>query len=478
MHLIRAAFAAMSGSLLCCCAATAEDRFIEMPADQLDDKIRGGLLGQLFGNLNGIPHEFKYIDEPGQVETYTPGLPEGAWSDDDTDVEWIYLTEMERSGRILTPPARIAELWKKHINRYIWCANAYARGLMDLGIEPPLTGRVTLNPWSEFNISGQFVCESFALIAPAMPQTAAKIGLHYTHVTIDGEPAQATQLFTAMIATAFIERDVQKILDAGLAAVDPGCEIRKVVSDVRQWQRENGRDWRATRRQIRDKYTRHGGQTRDRNGHELNTAGTIGALVHGGGDFAETLRLAFNFGWDADNTAATAGTILGVVHGRKWMDAQGWRVKDLYVNKTRDHMPPEETITRWKERLVKLARQVIAENGGSAASADARVVRIRMQRPVNVEPLVSPAQRMADVRREWAIRIRQDLDGSPAEQARAAYLALCLSETPALRSEQPDAWRQAIKALGEHKMLLANVAGLPEPVGASLKAVFESEGLR
>ena len=46
-----------------------------------------------------------------------------------------------------------------------------------------------LNPWAEFNISGQFICETFGLMAPAMPQTAARIGRNYTGITVDGEPA-------------------------------------------------------------------------------------------------------------------------------------------------------------------------------------------------------------------------------------------------------------------------------------------------
>src|SRR5690606_37699778 len=83
-------------------------------------------------------------------------------------------------------------------NRRIWCANRYARHLMDLDLMPPLTGNVLLNPWADFNISGQFLSETFGLLAPAMPQTAARIGLHYTQVAIDGEPAQTTQMFTAM----------------------------------------------------------------------------------------------------------------------------------------------------------------------------------------------------------------------------------------------------------------------------------------
>ena len=142
-----------------------------MPADVLRDKIRGGLLGQILGNLNGLPHEMKYIDEPGNVTEYTPALPEGAWTDDDTDFEWVYIKVMQDENCLLLPPERISRLWRERINKRIWCSNQYARQLMDLGIDPPLTGTAALNPWADFNISGQFLCETFGLIAPAMPQS-------------------------------------------------------------------------------------------------------------------------------------------------------------------------------------------------------------------------------------------------------------------------------------------------------------------
>jgi hypothetical protein len=189
----------------------------------------------------------KYIDEPGKVEQYTPSLSDGAWTDDDTDIEWVYIQEMQKSGELMLSPQRIGEVWREHINRRIWCANAYARQLMELGFEPPLTGLKTFNPWSDFNISGQFICESFGLIAPGMPQTAAKLGLNYTRVTIEGEPLQTTQLFTTMIATAFFENDLDKILDAGQAAIDPKSKISEIVAQVRQWHREHPQDWKKTR---------------------------------------------------------------------------------------------------------------------------------------------------------------------------------------------------------------------------------------
>ena len=319
--------------------------WVQLPAEVLRDKIRGGLLGQMLGNLNGLEHEMKYINESGNVQKYVPGLPEGAQTDDDTDLEWVYIIAMQRHNAIMLSPDLIVRLWKEHINKRIWCANQYARQLMDIGFEPPLTGSIAFNPWADFNISGQFVCECFGLLAPCMPQTAARIGLNYTRVAIDAEPAQTTQLFTAMIATAFMTDDIDVILDAGLKAVDPNCAIREIVGDVRSWHRLHPADCRTTRRLVKEKYSRHNGEMRDRNGYELNTASTIAALLYGGAEFVKTLTTAFNFGWDADNNAATAGTIVGVIKGYRWITKQDWTIVDRYRNTTRDGMPTDETIT-------------------------------------------------------------------------------------------------------------------------------------
>jgi hypothetical protein len=167
-----------------------EKKMITLPAEVVVDKIRGGMLGQFIGNMNGMQYEFKFYEKPGEVATYIPALPKGAETDDDTDFEWVYIYNMQKMRTAFIPYQDINTLWTKSINRGIWCANRYARYLMDLGIKPPMTGNVVFNPWAEFNVSGQFLCETFGLVAPAMPQTAAKIGLHYTRVAIEQEPAQ------------------------------------------------------------------------------------------------------------------------------------------------------------------------------------------------------------------------------------------------------------------------------------------------
>ena len=67
--------------LLFTVAGIVEAATVDIPAQVIRDKIRGGLLGQILGNLNGLEHEGKYIAQPGKVTEYIPSLPEGAWTE-------------------------------------------------------------------------------------------------------------------------------------------------------------------------------------------------------------------------------------------------------------------------------------------------------------------------------------------------------------------------------------------------------------
>jgi ADP-ribosylglycohydrolase len=456
-------------------------RFVEISTEDIEDKIRGGLLAQLLGNLNGLPHENKYYEEPGNIRQYTPSLADGAWTDDDTDIEWVYISAMQQDLAVLLNPERITSLWKQHINDHIWCANLYARRLMDIGINPPLTGKLALNPWSGFNISGQFICESFGLITPGMPQTAARIGLNYTHVTIDAEPAQTTQLFTAMIATAFITNDIDAILDAGVASVDPESGILPIINDVRRWHKQYADDWRTTRRLIRDKYTLYESRTRNQNGYELCTAATVAALLYGQDDLVNTLIHAFNFGWDADNNAATAATIVGVIKGNRWIQQQGWKIKDIYRNTTRPSMPEDETITSFGDHIIEVAGRVIIENGGSKIRRDGKdFYRIFIQKPANVESLPDSNEQLAKLRTKLKPQIEAGfIDGATIrQQAKAAYLAISLDMVDEFRSKDADRWKQMIETLQEYPKLLDVLFNKsPGPAGDKLRTAAMAAGL-
>jgi len=470
-----------SFDLSSCGAAGVSGQFVELSGKMIEDKIRGGFVGQMLGNLNGLPHENRYYDEPGDVREYVPSIAEGARTDDDTDIEWVYVVAMQRNKTIMLPPEQITQLWKRHINGHIWCSNLYVRQLMDLGIEPPLTGNLALNPWANFNISGQFVCETFGLIAPGMPQSAARIGLHYTHVSIDGEPAQATQLFTAMIATAFVTDDIDGILDAGLASIDPESQLNSIVRDVRRWHGQYPDDWRTTRRLVRDKYTLHESRTRNQNGYELCTAATVAAVLYGQGDFVATLRHAFNFGWDADNNAATAGTIVGVIKGYDWMREQGWNIKDAYRNTTRPGMPDDETITSFCDRIIELAGRVIADNGGGKITRDGQdFYRIRIQAIANVERLPRLREQVTKLKSDLGSRIEADLAGgaSVRGQARAAYLAICLGMATTMSEKNPEKWAGGLSSLRQYPGLLDVLfTKSPGPAGDNLRSAAVAAGL-
>ncbi|MDR1556045.1 MAG: ADP-ribosylglycohydrolase family protein [Tannerellaceae bacterium] len=437
---------------------------IILPKEVVVDKIRGGLLGQILGNLNGLSHEMAHIAEPGNVMNYVPALPDGARTDDDTDFEWLYIYEMQKNRELLLDADYIRNIWIERINKGVWCSNRFTRYLMDFGFKPPYTGYTEFNPWADFNISGQFLCETFGLLAPAMPQTAAKTGLNYTTVAIGGEPAQTTQLFTTMISMAFIESDINKILDAGIASLDSKSKIVLIINDIKKWYAENPADWRKTRSLLKEKYTAENGRLRDRNGYELNTGSIIAALLYGGGDFAETLKLAFNFGWDADCNAATVGTIMGVKEGyRKMMTTNrklepSWLIVDRYKNTTRDNMPMDETITSFADRLVELFELVNENNGGSQKLKDKVLVyEITTEKPAPVM-LLAGADNKNILRERSGKQITDDLSSRErAVRAKAAFMAVCLEMDEQLSKTHAKSWKTACYDLSGYWKVINNI---------------------
>lgn len=120
-----------------------------LPVQEYEDKVHASLLGQLVGNLYGLGYEFKFIDEPGPETMpygYTEGVLQrvdemnGGFSDDDTDIEYMYLLQMERHG-IEPTYGQLAEAWKQHVRERVWVANRVALTLMHTGLYPPHTGR-------------------------------------------------------------------------------------------------------------------------------------------------------------------------------------------------------------------------------------------------------------------------------------------------------------------------------------------------
>jgi hypothetical protein len=85
----------------------------------------------MIGGLEGLPHEFKYNEEPRPSLPDFQFLPDGARTDDNNDFELTHLFFMDREKTLKLPYNRIVEIRKANMNTGIWVANKNARDLMD-----------------------------------------------------------------------------------------------------------------------------------------------------------------------------------------------------------------------------------------------------------------------------------------------------------------------------------------------------------
>jgi len=365
-----------------------EGSTIVISSEELLDHIYGGWVGMMIGGLEGLPHEFKYNAEPRASLPVFPLLPEGARTDDDNDFELTHLYFMDKENTLKLPYARIVEIWKTNMNTGIWVANKNSRDLMDKGLIPPATGYVENNNAASYNLSGQFCTESYGMIAPGMPKTAAGLGIYYAHISVSGEPIQAAQFWTSLISlNAISPGSIEDVIRKALNAVDPASAMTEVVQDAIKAYHDNKKDWKVARQIIYKKWL----EDRKWNGNSTPTNGgmVILALLYGNGDFYKTLQYAMALGLDADCNAATAGAVIGTNIGFKRIaSVPGFNMPDSFKNKTRPQLPQEMKISEQVDMIMRVCERVIMENGGKKITINGKPgFRIKLQKPQVIETL-------------------------------------------------------------------------------------------
>ena len=131
---------------------------------------------------------------------------------------------------------------------------AYLR--LKSGIAAPESGSIALNGKTVAEqIGAQIFIDGWAMVSPGNPEQAAYLAEQAGRVSHDGESVHAAKLLAAMEAQAFVEADVEKLLDVGLGFVPKDALIRRVVEDVRGWHAgDNSHDWERTRALIAERY--------------------------------------------------------------------------------------------------------------------------------------------------------------------------------------------------------------------------------
>ncbi|WP_163515300.1 ADP-ribosylglycohydrolase family protein [Gelidibacter japonicus] len=352
-------------------------KYKTITVNELRDKIAGAWIGQMIGNIYGLPHENKYIDAPGE-ENWPYGYMKnidklrqynGAFSDDDTDVEYMYLLTMEKYG-VEPTYEQMREAWMFHIRDRVWLANRATLGLMHYGYTPPFTGKKEINPhW--FQIDPQLINEIWAYTAPGMVDYAAQKSDWAARVTSDDWGTEPTIHYGAMYAAAFFEKDINKLIEIGLSALPNDGRYAQTVRDMIALHKKHPKWQDAWKEMAQKYYINEPNLTKTIWNANLNGACGILAMLYGEGDFQNTLDLSCAMGFDADNQAATLAGLLGVTSGFKslpkdlYLPIEGWTkaFNDTYINITR-HELPDASIDDLIDRTLAIAIKLIEEKGG------------------------------------------------------------------------------------------------------------------
>jgi hypothetical protein len=172
-------------------------------------------------------------------------------------------------------------------------------------------------------IGAQIFIDGWAMVSPGDPELAAELAGRAASVSHDGEAVHAARVIAAMEAAAFLEAEIDTLLDTAVALIPKDSVIFRLIDDVRGWHTDDP-DWRATRARIAALYGyhRYGGNCHVVPNHAL----IVNALLHGAGDFQRSLSIVNTSGWDTDCNSGNLGCLLGIRNGLAAIDAgPDWR---------------------------------------------------------------------------------------------------------------------------------------------------------
>ena len=188
---------------------------------------------------------------------------------------------------------------------------AYLR--LKQGYEAPLSGSVELNgKVVAEQIGAQIFIDGWALVAPGNPEFAADLAGRAGSVSHGGEALYGAQCLAAMEAQAFVESDINKLIDTGMSVIPNDSIIYTMINDIREWHAKEP-DWRVARELLAESYGYHiyGG-----NCHMIPNHGLmILSLLYGDNDFQRTLMIVNTCGWDTDCNSGNIGCLMGIKDG-------------------------------------------------------------------------------------------------------------------------------------------------------------------
>ncbi len=310
-----------------------------LPKDYTE-RVYAGVLGKIIGVYLGRPFEgWSYetiLRDLGEI-TYYVNEQRGApliVTDDDISGTFTFFRALADNGysRSLTP-AQIGQTWLNYLiekRTVLWWGGmgtstehtAYLR--LKHGIAAPFSGSIVTNgKVVAEQIGAQIFIDGWGMVAPGDPALAADLARRAASVSHDGEAIYGAQVVAAIEAVAFVDNNIQKLLDTALEYIPADSTIARMIGDIREWHGAE-KDWRKTREKIVKQYgyKKYGGGCHMVPNHAL----IIHALLYGNGDFSKSLMIVNTCGWDTDCNSGNIGCILGIRNGLSGIeDGPDWR---------------------------------------------------------------------------------------------------------------------------------------------------------
>ncbi|NLF38846.1 ADP-ribosylglycohydrolase family protein [bacterium] len=311
-------------------------------AAQYRDKIEGALIGRFAGCTLGAPVEFWPVDKMERlaaenkmafpptdywkyvydmkvkrygvspVEMYTRDKMDGVPVDDDVTYTLLGLLILEDSGPGFTVDD-VGKAWLKYLP-YACTAEDIALKNLKKGVPAELAGEKD-NPFCEW-IGADIRSDPWGYLAPGWPERAAEMAWRDAYISHRRQGIYGEMFFSAAIAAAFVVDDPVEALKIGLTEIPRECALAKAV----RWALriapgiKNYKDARA----AMDEHFKGMAGVHTNN----NACLTIWGITIGGTDFTRVISEVVAMGMDNDCTAATAGSIVGAVIGRKAIPAK------------------------------------------------------------------------------------------------------------------------------------------------------------
>ena len=305
-----------------------------------EEKVYAGVLGKIIGVYLGRPFEGwtfqKIIAELGEVNYYVHekrGVPLIV-TDDDISGTFTFLRALpDYDHRQDLTPRQIGQTWLNYLieeRTILWWGGlgnstehtAYLR--LKNGIPAPRSGSIALNSQVVAEqIGAQIFIDGWAMVAPGDPALAADLAKRAGSVSHDGEALYGAQVVAALEAQAFVEPDLNKLLDTAVSFIPQDSVIYRLIADLRDC-REHEPDWRKAREFVEANYgyDRYGGNCHMVPNHAL----IILALLYGEDDFQKTMMIANTCGWDTDCNSGNVGCIMGIKNGLAGLETgPDWR---------------------------------------------------------------------------------------------------------------------------------------------------------